>query len=368
MYRLMIFVLSVLFLLPTLVQAQTVTWHPLSLPDPDAPRRLVDLVGVSNGNALVGNTRRLAFRINAARELTPIFCPELPRDPTSIRSGPALFGLNNALKVALTDAIMESGNPFSTQVGILQAEGGACELVRVEGAVNTRLLAVADDDTSSGIYSGPNVALGQRRFKAFTRAADGTISPFGGLCESEVLWPEAKAIGAIVGYAHCRVDLDPPPSLPYVYDAFAYVDGAFQILRAPGDRTLWCPAVTNHLLAYCVEAVAEQVSGGKAWKVDLNVTPPAYTALPLPPPQQGGPVTWCTPRAANDLGWWLCTGNEVLPNCPDPNVPFAQSCNVMQQWLAVPDEPPTKEKPPKRDKSEKEQRDKPEREKSKDRR
>jgi hypothetical protein len=355
MYRLMMFVLSVLFLLPTLVQAQTVTWHPLSLPDPDAPRRLVDLVGVSNGNALVGNTRRLAFRINAARELTPILCPEIPRDPTSIRSGPAIVGLNNALKVALTDGVPVGGQV--TEAGILQADGGPCELVRVEGAVNTRLLAVADDDTSSGIYSGPNVALGQRRFKAFTRAADGTISPFGGLCENEVLWPEAKAIDVVVGYAHCRVDLDPPPSLPYVYDAFAYVDGAFQILRAPGDRKLWCPAVNNHRLAYCVEAVAEQVTGGKAWKVDLNVTPPAYSALPLPPPQQGGTVTTCTPRAANDLGWWLCTGNEVLPNCPDPNVPFAQSCNVMQQWLAVPDEPdepPTKDKRLKRDKTDKE--------------
>jgi hypothetical protein len=354
MYRLMIVVLSVLFVLPTLSQAQTVTWHPLSLPDPDAPRRVLELVGVSNDNELVGNTRRLAFRINAARELTPILCPEIPRDPTSIRSGPALLGLNKALKVALTDAITVGGR--GTEAGILQANGGACELVRVVDAVNTYLLAVADDDTSSGVYQAPGI-IGQRQFKAFTRAADGTISPFGGLCENEALWPEAKAIGAIVGYAHCRVGLDPPPSLSSVYDAFAYVDGAFQILRAPGDKKLWCPAVNNHLLAYCIEANAEHVMGGKAWKVDLNVTPPAYSALPLPPPQQGGTVTTCTPRAANDLGWWLCLGTETLPNCPDPNVPFAQNCTVMQQWLAVPDEPPeppTKDKRPKRDKTDKE--------------
>jgi hypothetical protein len=364
MTRLMMFVLSVLFVLPTLSQAQSVTWHLLDFRDPDAPGRMVNLIGVAQDRNFLGNTRRLAFRIDPAGTLSAIRCPLLPRDPTTGRSGPQGTGFNEALTFAGTDAILVGG--VSVSAGIVQTVDGACRLVRHPEALNTFLFAIASDGSTAGTYHNPQLGPDKRQFVGFEEA-DGVFQTLSGLCPSESLWPESKAGDTLVGYAFCNIT----PGADDQYDAWARVSGTYQILRAPGDKKLWCPAVNAQNQAYCVEANAAQVTGGKAWKADLNVTPPAYSALPLPPPQDGGTVTTCTPRATNALGWWVCTGNEVLPNCPPPNAQFAVNCNVTRQWLAVPDEPPeppTKEKQPKRDRPEKEQRDKPEREKSKDRR
>ena len=332
-----------LILCPLLAHAQSVTWHQIAIPDPDRPLLPLLLQGLTPDGSLLGQGRLFDFRVAPDHStVTPITCPNIARDTTQVRLGPLIHAVNALRTVVGDEAIVQGGQVRNA--GILQVEGSPdCVLVQRPGAVGTFLRAVNDAGRSAGVSQGPQPSLGLRRFEGFTREPDGTFTPLTGVCNTdeagqgtaEVLHPEALAVGWLVGYGYCNLQ----PTNAYRYDAFYCQDGVgCQTLRDPEAHTLWLTAVTNAGLAYGSQATSEHVPQGKAYTIDLNAAPPAFTELPLPPASTpGGTVLSCHPTAAGPHGW-VCEGREHLASCPPPENPFA-NCIITVQWLALADPP-----------------------------
>jgi hypothetical protein len=353
-------VLLMLVLAPVVSMAQPVTWHQLDIRDTDMPLLALLIQGLTPDSSLLGRGRFVDFRVAPDHTtLTPITCPNIARDTTQIRRGPLIHALN-ALRTVVGEEVIVQGGHVRT-AGILQPGDGTtdCVLVQRPGAVGTFLRTVNDAGTSAGFSQGLQVSLGLRRFEGFTREPDGTFTPLTGVCNTDadgtitadVLFPEAMAVGWVVGYGYCNVQ----PTNAYTYHAFFCQDGVgCRILQDPEGQDLWLPAVTNDGLAYGSQARGEGIPSGKAYQIDLAVTPPAFTELPLPPPTTaGGTVLSCHPTAAGPQGW-VCTAAERRANCPPPDNPTAL-CGVGAQWLALYDVPP---EPTKQDKQRKEDRQK----------
>lgn len=340
-----------LVLAPLSVQAQPVTWTQLDIRDTDVPLRALIIRGVTADGSLLGDGRFVDFRVAPDRTtLTPITCPNIAHDPTQVRRGPDVHGINSLRTVVGEDVIVRGGQDRSI-AGILQPDTGTtdCVLVQRPGAVSTFLQAINDAGTSAGVSVGPNVSLGLRRFEGFTRAPDGTFTPLTGVCNShvdangqtvltaDVLFPEAMAGSWLVGYGYCDVR----DTNEYRYEAFFCQDGAgCQTLRDPEGQTLAFVAVTSTGMSYGSQAVSENSPIGKAYRINLAVTPPDFTELPLPPPTTpGGTVRACHPTAAGPQGW-VCASVEEIANCPPSTPHETVNCMVAAQWLALYTTPP----------------------------
>lgn len=322
-----LFMVLVLLTLPVCVQAQSYTWRLLTIPDPDRPSTYMSVEGVTNGDTLLGKTRRFTYRIPPTRVPDVIRCAE--HSSSGARVSPDVTSINNAGTIVGTDEIPVEGN--TALRGIVQTSDGTCTPVHLGGTAGTFPTAIADDGSIAGWYvNAARVEAAPRNRHGFVRAPDGTFSFLEGFCLNEAIFPESRnTSGTMTGYAYCDIT-----NTGYRYASWALRGGKWYDLRDPSGNTLWVPLLNNNDTAIGITANAERTIGGGAWLIDLKTM--TFKPLPLPPPQSDGTVLHVFPRGLNDLGWFVVTASEHLPGCNNPLVP----CTVSHQFLAIPDTPP----------------------------
>jgi hypothetical protein len=215
-------------------------------------------------------------------------CPAevFQRYPFAANSGPQVVGMNN-------DAVVVGNDEGLTAItAMTQTPDGTCAFFLVPGSVGTWATGINDLDHVVGFYwnaTGNPDEPGLLRFHGFLRDAGGIVR-LDGPGPHDVVFPTGlNDVGQIVGYLYSDVQ----PDNSYVYHAFRYENGTYEIVDDPSGADVWLLGLNNVGQAVGIVG-SDGVTGGQAFLLDNGVF------LPLNVPT--ATTVSFQPTAINDHG------------------------------------------------------------------